>query len=76
MIEIIPREKAESLDTYIQGVKSKIYSYPDCAYLLISDERLFSTSFDIAIVSYGEIKYLSDEKYRDSVQDFLAQNNL
>ena len=34
MIEIIPREKAESLDSYIQGVKSKIYSFPNCTYLL------------------------------------------
>lgn len=76
MIEIIPEEKAESLDPYIPGLKSKIYSYPDCTYLLISEERILSTSFNIAIVSYGGIKYLSDEKYRAKVQDFLSQNNL
>lgn len=77
MIEIIPKEKAESMDVYMPGLKSKIYSYPeDSTYLLISDDKVLSTSFNIAIVLDEEIKYISDERYRSKVQDFLSQNNL
>ena len=77
MIEIIPREKAESLDSYIPSVRSVVLSSPEeSTFILLTVDDVLNTTFDLAIYAYGEIIYLSNEKYRKAVSDFLTQYNL
>lgn len=77
MIEIIPREKAESLDSYISSVRSVVLSSPaESTFILITEDGVLNTTFNLAIYAYGEIIYISNEKYRKAVSDFLTQYNL
>ena len=77
MIEIIPRENAETLDSYILSVRSIVLSSPaESTFILITEDGVLNTTFDLAIYAYGEIIYISNEKYRKAVSDFLTQSNL
>ena len=48
MIEIIPREKAESLDSYIPSVCSVVLSSPEeSTFILITVDGVLNTTFNL-----------------------------
>lgn len=73
-IEFVSKAKVESLMSFMPQVVSKVLLAPETAcYILISDEKVLSTYFVVAIVVDGEIDWISDNDYREKVLSFIKE---
>ncbi len=71
-IERIPCEKASSLSYRFPSLDSIILIDGDEGeYYLISEDGLFSVTFNIAVVWDGEIEYITDESLRGAMKAYL-----
>ncbi len=71
-IERIPYEKASSLSYRFPSLDSIILIDGDEGeYYLISEDGLFSVTFNIAVVWDGEIEYITDESLRGAMKAYL-----
>ena len=75
-IERISKEKAGSLGFKIPSLISLLpLKGEDAEYYLISEDGLFSVTFTVAIVEEAAVTYISDEKLRKTVEDYLKSQN-
>lgn len=75
-IERISKEKAESFGFKIPSLMTLLPLKGEKAeYYLISEDGLFSVTFTVAIVEEGVVTYITDEKLRKTVEDYLKSQN-
>ena len=75
-IERISKEKAGSFGFKIPSLISLLpLKVEDAKYYPISEDGLFSVTFTVASVEEGVVTYISDQKLRKTVDDYLKRQN-
>ena len=75
-IEYVTKLKVESLSTIMPKVVSEVLLAPeDSKYILLTDEKVLSSYFVVAIVLDEHILWISDEDYRKTVEEYLKETN-
>lgn len=74
-IEYTTRSKLESLSLSIPQIYTKLLlADEESEYILATEEKFPSSYFVAAIILHGEITWISDEDYRETVQNFVDES--